>query len=191
MVKSENEYFWDKRFYYPELHSFVKAMQSVCGIHQQLSLCFALYCSLIAFLKLLMVRFVLMATNLGMFFLPFHNFSLIYSNNFCFPLRLISDGLCRRTYFSNQASGLNLSKSETVWTKECMIPSVSFQADVWLGSLCPSKRWKLRKVWSVFCAPSWFLNCSLSSRGNWDVLLFAISPNASAESWLYWCTVVD
>ncbi|KAJ7417265.1 Inositol polyphosphate 5-phosphatase OCRL-1 [Willisornis vidua] len=32
----------------------------------------------------------------------------------------------RKTCFSSQASGPNLSKSETVWTRECTTPSVSF-----------------------------------------------------------------
>lgn len=51
----------------------------------------------------------------------------LFTHNCSIFLGLIKGCLCRRTCFSSQASDLNLSKSETVWTRECTILSVSFQ----------------------------------------------------------------
>lgn len=75
MVKSENGYFWDTRSSYPGLQSFVKVTLSVYGMHQQLSFCIALHCSPTAFLKLLVVRFVLITSN----FLPVYNGNALFT----------------------------------------------------------------------------------------------------------------
>lgn len=148
----------------------------MCGMHQQLSFCIALYCSPTALLELLMVRLVVISTNLGRFFQPVHNGSALLTQIYTF-LEIDWWWSFQEDLF--QQPGL---RSEFEQIRDCLDKGMHDTLRILLdwclvGLTLPKQKSKTRKVLSVFCASSWFWNCCLSSYGSWDMQLFSASCN--------------